>query len=112
MKHTNNARKIDLKNLKKEINKSIPDEIKVLFGKFYLFSFCYLIFFFILYPFWLINKVSTLFSIILIIILILFYLYMIVDVCKKRGNFLSTLFVLLIMFVFMGISFSIIKLFV
>lgn len=111
MKQKASNKKMSKKEIMMQIKKSIPDDIKILFGKFYVFSFFYIIFFFGLYPFWIVNKVSWGFSIVLFIILILFYGYMIRDVLKKKGNFLSTLFVVLILLVVMGISFSVIKTF-
>lgn len=97
------------KEKKVKIKKEIPDEIKVLFGKFYLFSFIYIIFFLLIYPFILVNLVSLWGSIIIFISLIGFYGYMIVDVIKHKGRFNSTMFILLILIVIMAISFSIVK---
>lgn len=97
---------------KNAIKKSIPDNIKILFGKFYFYSLVYVLFFFVIYPVLLINKLSMVFSIILIMFLILFFFYMVYDVYKKKDKYMSITFVMLILIVLLGISFSVIKLFV
>lgn len=100
------------KNISKEMNKAIPNDIKVLFGKFYLFSVIYLIFFLIIYPFILVKIVTRLSSIILFCLLTVFYVYMIVDVQRNKKTYNSIFYVILITLVFMAISFSIIKFFI
>jgi len=92
-----------------KVKKQIPDNIKVLYGKFYVFSFIYIFFFSILYPLWLVKVLNKLSSLILFIFLGSFYIYMIIDVRKNKGRFNSTVFMLLILFVVMAYSFSIVK---
>lgn len=114
-KRKNNVKlekKKKLKDKKVAINKSIPDNIKILFGKFYFYSFVYILFFFIAYPIFLMNKLTTMFSVMLIILLTLFFCYMVYDVYKKKGKYMSITFVMLILIVLLGISFSVIKLFI
>lgn len=100
--------KIDVNKI---VNKEIPNEIKILFGKFYLFSFIYIIFFAVIYPFLLLKVITELSSIILFIFLIMFYIYMIIDVKKKKKTYNSTMYMILILLVLVSISFSIVKFF-
>ena len=103
--------KVEIKPEETNLKREIPDEIKVLFGKFYVFSFVYILFFLILIPFVLgrfFHKVSIG---LLIFWLSIFYIYMIIDVNKKRKSFTSSIFVFLIFLVVSSIIFSIIKLF-
>ncbi len=93
----------------KNIKKEIPDNIKVLYGKFYVFSFIYIFFFLVVYPFILVNKIRYWASIMLFVLLGGFYIYMIWDVLKHKGRFNSTMFMVLILIVIMAISFSIVK---
>ena len=98
------------KELKKLYKNEIPDNIKVIFGKFYFFSLLYLIFFLIIYPFVLIERFSLLNLLILLIFLSLFYIWIIIDVIKKKKGYNSNLFVLLIGLVILAISLSVVKL--
>lgn len=98
------------KELKKLYKNEIPDNIKVIFGKFYFFSLLYLIFFLIIYPFVLIERFSLLNLLILLIFLSLFYIWIIIDVVKKKKGYNSNLFVLLIGLVILAISLSVVKL--
>lgn len=107
-KNKNIKRKIDVNNV---VRKEIPNEIKILFGKFYLFSFIYILFFSIIYPLFLINILTELSSVIIFIFLIIFYIYIILDVKKKKNNYNSSMYVILILLVLTSISFSIIKFF-
>lgn len=88
---------------------TVPDKIKILYGKFFLFSIIYLIFFAGLYPFFLVSRLSKIGSMLIFILLLGFYVYMIVDVIKHRENYNSSIFVLLIILVLIAISFSIVK---
>ena len=98
------------KELKKLYKNEIPDNIKVIFGKFYFFSLLYLIFFLIIYPFVLIERFSLFNLLILLIFLSLFYIWIIIDVVKKKKGYNSNLFVLLIGLVILAISLSVVKL--
>lgn len=100
-----------LEEKEKEIKKEIPDEIKVLFGKFYVFSFAYILFFLVLLPYVLARFCHKVSIGLLIFWLIVFYAYMVIDVNKKRKTFTSTIFVFLIFLVAISVSFSIIKIF-
>lgn len=95
--------------LKIDSQMTVPDEIKILYGKFFLFSIVYLLYFAILYPFFLVSKLSTIGSILIFILLFGFYVYMIIDVIKHRENYNSSIFVLLIILVLIAISFSVVK---
>ncbi len=92
------------------MNQSIPDDIKILFGKFYVYSLIYIVFFGILYPLVLMYYLNIIFTIIMFIVLILLYGYMIYDIKKKTGKYISNMFFFLIILVFLSLSFSIIKL--
>ncbi len=93
----------------KQYKNEIPDDIRILFGKFYVFSFIYLIFFLIIYPFILIKSFSLINLVLIISFLTIFYLFIVIDVIKKKKQFRSNLFILLIILVFIAISFSIVK---
>ena len=103
------------KNIKDKIPKvvmeeTVPDDIKMVFGKFCAYSFLYVGFFGIIYPFFLLYYLNKLFSIGLIIVLVIFYGFIIFDTLKKAGKYKSNSFFLLIMLVFLVISLSVIKL--
>ena len=98
--------------LKKEYKDSIPNDIKVLFGKFYVYSLVLIIFFGIIYPFLLIDNISTISSIIILIVLFIFYSYIVYDVFKKRKNFNSSIFLILILLVISSFIFSVYRVFV
>ena len=105
------------KKKKKSVNipdvtmkQSIPDDIKILFGKFYVYSLVYIVFFGILYPFILMYYLNKIFTIIMFIVLIFLYIYMIIDIKKKTGKYISTMYFFLILLVILSISLSIIKL--
>ncbi len=92
-----------------KIKKEIPDEVKILYGRFYVYSLIYIVFFGLIYPFLLVKRLSTLSSIIIFSCLGIFYIYIIRDVLKKKGRFNSTLFALFILIVVISLSFSVIK---
>lgn len=98
--------------LKEKINSQIPVEIKKLFGKFYIFSIFYIIFFAGVFPFVFMKHISLVSKILAILFLTVFYIYIIVDVHKKRKTFMSTIYIVLIVAVFLSISFSIVKIFI
>jgi hypothetical protein len=88
---------------------TVPEDIKMLFGKFYAYSSLYVMFFGILYPFFLMYYLSKIFSILLFIMLIGLYVFIIYDIKKKIGKYKSNMFVLFIMLVLFAISFSIVR---
>ena len=98
------------KEIKKQYKTEVPDNIKILFGKFYIFSILYLIFFLIIYPFVLIGRFSLLNLIAILIFLGLFYLWIIIDVLKKKKEYSSNTFIILLIGVILAISLSIVKL--
>lgn len=107
-----NKKKKDIKEKNinnKAVKREIPDNIKLLYGKFYVFSFIYIFIFLVIYPFILINRIKEWASIAIFIILGCFYIYMIWDVLKHKGQFNSTMFMILILLVIMALSFSIVK---
>ena len=100
------------KNISKEMYEAVPDDIKIAFGKFYLFSLIYIIFFLGLYPFVLIKYISDFSCGLIVGFLTVFYIYMILDTKKKVKKFISTYFYILIFLVLLSISFSIVKYFI
>lgn len=88
---------------------AVPDDIKMLFGKFYVYSLLYLIFFGILYPFFLMYYLNKIFTIIIFILLIVLYIFIIVDIKKKIGKYKSNVFIIFIILVLFSISFSIVR---
>ena len=95
--------------LKEKYRAEIPENIRILFGKFYFFSLIYLIFFLIIYPFILMKTINIVNLAIILVVLSICYLLIIIDVMRKKKNFNSNLFVILIIFVILAISFSIVK---
>lgn len=94
-----------LKQLKKQKNKtnskyleSIPREIRVIFGKFYVYSFVLFVFL-IVYSF-IMKYISNISNIALLIVLPILYLYMIIDVFKKSKKFRAVIFYV---FIFLNI---------
>lgn len=104
--------KSNKKSISKEMYNAVPDEIKVSFGKFYLFSLVYIVFFFVIYPFLLINWINDFTCGLVIAFLTIFYIYIIRDTKRKVKTFSSTFYYLLILGVFLSISFSIVKYFI
>ena len=94
------------------IHSQIPDEVKVALGKFYIFSMVYIIFFGFIFPFVLVDNISLLSQILSFVLLLGFYIFILIDVFKKKLKFTSTLFVVLIVLVFVLMSFSIVKMIV
>lgn len=99
-------------NISKEMYKAVPDEIKIAFGKFYLFSLIYIVFFLGIYPFLLMKHISDFSSGLIIGFLTVFYFYIIRDTKKKVKTFISTYYYILMFIVFLSISFSIVKYFI
>lgn len=95
---------------KVSVYESIPDEVKISFGKFYSYSLIYIIFFSLLYPLILMYYLNKIFTIILFILLIILYCYIIFDIRKRIGKYRSIAFVFFIILVFFSISFSVLKL--
>ena len=88
---------------------TVPDNIKILFGKFYFYSLVYIIFFGILYPWILMFHLNKLFSVIMFLILIILYILIIFDIKKKIGKYRSNVFYVFIILVIVAISFSVVK---
>jgi len=89
---------------KKEIVKNIPDDIKVLFGKHFVFSMI-LIVILILYPILVLRYCSIYSKIGILCFLFIFYGYMLFNLFRKRKNFMSvsvplTIFIIIFLFIF------------
>ena len=100
------------KNKMSDINMyaTIPEDIKLYFGKFYLYSLVYIVFFGILYPFFLMYYLNIVFSMIILIILALLYVYIIYDINRRTRKYISNMFFFLIILVILSLSFSFINL--
>lgn len=109
VKKKNEGKKL---NINAKMENPIPNEIKVLFGKFYAFSLVYITFFLIINPFMLLKRITDISYLLIILVLGLFYVYMIADVYKKKKGYNSTVYVMFIILVFASISFSIVKFFI
>ena len=98
------------KRNKELMKKEIPDNIKVVFGKYYLFSFIYILFLTVVFPFFLVSRINLVVSIVVLIILFIFYIYIVIDVIRKKKTYSSYIFVLLIILVILSFILSIMKL--
>lgn len=94
----------------KEIKKNIPDEIKVLFGKYYIFSFIIILALAIFYPLVVLNYFSIYTQIGFLVFAVLFDIYMTIGLFKKKGRFMSILVPILIGSVFLLLILDLLKL--
>jgi len=94
----------------KEYKKALPNEIKVLFGRFSLFSIIIILFVGILFPLLIMDNISLFSKIAILIVLLIYYVYMVIDVLRKKKNFNSPIFVLLIVLVGLSFISSVVKL--
>ena len=83
-KHKNNK---DNKNVLLEI----PKHIKVLYGKFYVFT-GILFIFLLIYPFLILKHISLITNIGILLLMPAFYIIMVVEVLKKRETYRSFIF--------------------
>ena len=105
--------KLSRRNSKnKKVNDNIPDEVMISFGKFYCYSFLYIIVFSLLYPLLIIDNISTISLVLSYIVLVLLYGFIVYDTIRKSKGFKSSIFILLILLVLLSISFSIVKIFI
>ena len=95
---------------KVSLYESIPDDVKMAFGKFYAYSLLYILFFGILYPWIIMYYLNKIFTVILFIVLVVLYGYIIYDIRKKTDKYTSNLFYFLIVLVFISVSISIVRL--
>ena len=100
-----------MKKINKEYINNIPYDIKVLFGKFFVFSIVYILLFSLIFPLIIIKYISFIFSIIFISLMLIIYLYMIFDVIKHKNKYNSSNFIILIVLVLTSILYSFIKIF-
>lgn len=98
-----------MKKINKENElKGIPKDIKVLYGKFYLFTGIIFIFL-LLYPFLIMERINIITNIGILLLMPIFYIIMIVEVIKKRSTYRSYLFVLWIVLFFITYVISLVK---
>ena len=112
MKQVSKKVKNKKKNIGKDMYNAVPDDIKIVFGKFYTYSFIYLIFFSYIYPFILLGNINDFIAGLVVGFLFVFYIYMILDAKKKIKHFSSWLYSVLIVLVFLSMFFSVIKFFI
>ena len=105
-------RKNKNKQISKEMYKGVPDDVKIAFGKFYLFSCLYILFFVVIYPFLLMNHLSDFSNGLVIGFFSIFYLYILRDTKNRIKSFVSNFYYILMFFVIVSISFSIVKYFI
>lgn len=97
------------KHNKKKLKNEIPDEIKILFGKFYVYSLI-IILILVFFPF-ILNSTSIEFSIFIFLVLICFYLSILKNIFKKKEKFTSILFVFMMFLTFLLFSIVLLKIF-
>lgn len=93
------------------VDKKVPDNIRILFGRFTFYSIMIIFFLSIIYSLILVKYLSLFTAIGILVILFLFYLYMIYDVIKHKDTYSSVLFVILIIATVLSFGISILKLF-
>ena len=101
-KHKNN------KDNKNNVLLDIPKHIKVLYGKFYVFTGIIFIFL-LMYPFFIMDSISMITNIGILLMMPLFYIIMIVEVIKKRETYRSFIFWIWIVLFFITYIVSLIK---
>lgn len=107
MKKTKESR-ID-KKTKNEYKNAIPVEIRVLFGKFYIFSLILSVFLGVGYQF-IVERVTFISSLLLLIFCLLFFIYIFIDFLNRKKNFMSTMIVFCIVIYISSLGFAIYKL--
>ena len=98
----------NLKKNKKEYKKSIPIEIRVAFGKYYIFSFIISLFLGIVYQF-IVSKISFISGLLLLIFSLLFYIYIFIDFLNNKNHFMSSMVILCIMVFIFSLGFAVYK---
>ena len=99
------------KNTSKELKKNIPNEIKVEFGKFFIFSIILFIFLGIIYPLVIVKYCSIYTKIGVLVFSILFYGYMVFMLFKKKKSFMSLFVPISIIIFILLVGFAIFCLF-
>ncbi|MBQ8659377.1 MAG: hypothetical protein IJ475_00870 [Bacilli bacterium] len=99
---------IDVNEVK---DSKIPDDVRVLFGKFTVFSTILIVFLSLIYSLVLVKNLTKFTSIGILVVLFLFYLYMVFDVIRHKGKYSSVLFVVLIISTMLSFGIAILKLF-
>ena len=92
---------------KKKINADIDKNIRKAFGKFYIFSIvCILLL--LLFPF-IINRVKTWFSVLLLMFFLVFFIVMIRDLFRKKGKYWSAITSVLVFIFIVILTLDVIK---
>ena len=91
-----------------KIVEEIPKDKQLLFGKFYFYS-AFVLLFIILYPFCIMEYLSFVGNIITLIVIPILYVFMVIDVLKKRETYKSTIFLVCVVLILSTYLFSLIK---
>lgn len=97
-----------VKGNKKEYKKSIPVEVRIAFGKYYIFSFIISLFLGIIYQF-IVSKISFISGLLLLIFSLLFYIYIFIDFLNNKNHFMSSMVILCIMVFIFCLGFAVYK---
>ena len=99
-----------MKKSNKELKKNIPDEVKVVFGKFYIFSFIIILALAVLYPLVILKYFSIYTQVGFLVFVVMFVSYMMWGLFKKKGNFMSIAVPLLVLVIVRLLIFDLLKL--
>ena len=91
-----------------KVVEEIPNDKKLLFGKFYFYS-AFVLLFIILYPFCIMEYLSFVGNIITLIVIPVLYVFMVIDVLRKRETYKSTIFLVCVVLILSTYLFSLIK---
>jgi len=91
-----------------KVLEEVPKDKKILFGKFYFYS-AFILLFIILYPFYVMKYLSFVSNIITLVIIPILYIFVIIDVLKKRETYKSTLFFITVVLILSTYLFSLVK---
>ena len=91
-----------------KVAEEVPKDKQLLFGKFYFYS-AFVLLFIILYPFCIMEYLSFVGNIITLIVIPILYVFMVIDVLKKRETYKSTIFLVCVVLILSTYLFSLIK---
>lgn len=92
----------------KNYKKAIPVEVRVAFGKYYIFSFIISLFLGIVYQF-IISKISFISGLLLLLFSLLFYIYIFIDFLNNKNHFMSSTVIFCIMVFIFCLGFAVYK---
>ena len=91
-----------------KVVEEIPKDKQILFGKFYCYS-AFVLLFIILYPFYIMKYLSFIGNIITLILIPILYVFMVIEVLKKRETYKSALFLITVVLILSTYLFSLVK---